>query len=30
VAAWGEKGAVEATALVAFFGFWAMFLNATR
>lgn len=26
----GEKGAVELTTVVAFFGFWAMFLNATR
>jgi len=26
---YGEKGAVEFTALVAFFSFWAIFLNAT-
>jgi alkylhydroperoxidase family enzyme len=26
----GEKGAVECTALVAFWSFWAMMLNATR
>ena len=26
---WGEQGAVECTALIGFWGFWAMFLNAT-
>jgi len=26
----GEKGAVEMTAVIAFFSFWALFLNATR
>ena len=26
----GEKGVVEMTALIAFFSFWALFLNATR
>lgn len=26
----GEKGAVECTALISFFAFWAMFLNATN
>lgn len=30
VVAFGEKGAVECTALIGFFAFWAMFLNATR
>lgn len=30
VTAWGEKGAVECTALVSYWSFWAMFLNATR
>ncbi|MDE2301188.1 MAG: hypothetical protein KGK11_01345 [Sphingomonadales bacterium] len=29
VARFGEKGTVEATALIAFWGFWAMFLAAT-
>ena len=29
-AAFGEKGAVEFTAVVGFWAFWAMFLNATR
>ena len=29
VARFGEKGTVEATALIAFWGFWAMFLGAT-
>ena len=28
-ARWGEKGAVECTALISFWAFWAMFLNAT-
>ena len=28
-ARWGERGAVECTALIGFWGFWAMFLNAT-
>ena len=28
-ARWGERGAVECTAVIAFWGFWAMFLNAT-
>ncbi len=27
---YGEKGAIEFTALVSFWSFWAMFLNATR
>jgi alkylhydroperoxidase family enzyme len=27
--AWGEQGAVECTALIGFWAFWAMFLNAT-
>lgn len=26
----GEKGAVECTAIISFWAFWAMFLNATR
>ena len=26
----GEKGAVEFTTVVAFWSFWALFLNATR
>ena len=30
VAAFGETGAVEATGVIGFFAFWAMFLNATR
>ena len=30
VETYGEKGAVEFTALVGFWSFWAMFLNATR
>lgn len=29
-AAFGEQGAIEFTALVSFWSFWAMFLNATR
>ena len=29
VGKFGEKGAIECTALVAFWSFWAMFLNAT-
>ena len=29
VAQWGEQGAVECTALIGFWAFWAMFLNAT-
>ena len=28
-ACWGERGAVECTAVIGFWGFWAMFLNAT-
>lgn len=28
-ARWGERGAVECTAVIAFWAFWAMFLNAT-
>ena len=28
-ARWGERGAVECTALIGFWAFWAMFLNAT-
>jgi alkylhydroperoxidase family enzyme len=28
-AQWGEQGAVECTALIGFWAFWAMFLNAT-
>ena len=28
-ARWGERGAVECTAVIGFWGFWAMFLNAT-
>ena len=28
-ARWGERGAIECTALIGFWGFWAMFLNAT-
>lgn len=28
-ARWGEQGAVECTALIGFWAFWAMFLNAT-
>ena len=28
-ARWGERGIVECTAVVGFWGFWAMFLNAT-
>lgn len=28
-AQWGERGAVECTALIGFWAFWAMFLNAT-
>lgn len=27
-ARWGERGAVECTALIAFWAFWAMFINA--
>ena len=30
VGTYGEKGAVELTTVVAFWSFWAMFLNATR
>ena len=30
VARYGEKGTIELTSLVAFWSFWAMFLNATR
>jgi alkylhydroperoxidase family enzyme len=30
VANFGEKGAIECTTLVAFWSFWAMFLNATH
>ena len=30
VGRYGEKGTVELTAVVAFWSFWAMFLNATR
>lgn len=29
-AQFGEKGAVECTAVISFWAFWAMFLNATR
>ena len=28
-ARWGERGVVECTAVIGFWGFWAMFLNAT-
>ena len=28
-ARWGERGAVECTAVIGFWSFWAMFLNAT-
>jgi alkylhydroperoxidase family enzyme len=30
VAQYGEKGAVEFTTAIAWWSFWAMFLNATR
>lgn len=30
VAAFGERGTVECTAVIAFWSFWALFLNATR